>query len=296
MDRTGADMNLMDDRRESLDAVRARLADRGLLRRTPDPEPAGEAEPAESPYEGRHFAKPRLPSLFSQPAPEQPAPAAREDWDVESQGGNAVEQSCPRCSRSRLWPADVTRFRCDHCDRAWRWAACDSCRAIGLAQERLESWQCRGCGAYTRSWWRTASAQRDARGIVARLRQVALERERAAAAVAARRRRRRLRIVLVVVTVTGGLVLAGLRLAQPTKAAGTAVACEHFDRLRGGLANGTLTGGALAGELVTLADEAGSAEAPVRAAVAEVAAAGDPAGAPFLVASTRLTDACAAAG
>lgn len=271
---------------QSIEAIRARLAARGLVVQgpavlVPDAPPRAERpvvlDDVLAEAEGEHH----------------PNAVAEDDWDVATEGGPLVSVACPQCRGTQLTALDITRFRCRSCERAWRWAVCERCDEVGFAIERQESWRCK-CGHFTRSWWRTDVARRDALVVVARRRDLAARTEREV--VRAGMRKRRGVIVggaLVGLVLVLGFVLS-VRAGDQTPAAGTAETCRQFERLRADLGSGTLSADELAASLAAMADAAGVADPAVRDAALELAAVGSPSKAAFLIAQTNLADACTA--
>lgn len=270
---------------ESIEAIRARLAARGLLVQGPAivvprcerPEKAVVLDDVLAEAEG---------DLHPNAVPE-------DDWDMPSDGGPLVEVRCPQCRGTQKTPVDVTRFRCLTCQRAWRWAVCNGCDELAFTVERQESWRC-GCGHFSRSWWRTDTAHRDGLIVVARRRDLAAQAERAK--VKAGMRKRRWKIIAFAVV---GLVLVlgfvvKVRTGETTPAAGTAETCRLFGHLRSDLGSGTLTGEELEVSLEALGDAASIADPAIHDSALELVAVGSPNKAAFLVAQTNLADACTA--
>lgn len=271
-----------------IDEVRARLAARGLLATGP-----AIVVPKEPRPEGDDAVTPLVPWT---PAPaeddgEHWSQTAEDDWDIEP-GGAEVAVRCPGCREVRSRQLEATRLPCTTCDRTWRWAVCTGCDVLALTLERQESWRCVGCGHFTRSWWRTPSYARDAMQVVSRRKHQAMLDERARVRAGIRKRRWKLVAVGVVAALAAAGFVVGIRMAEPSTARGTAVACAHVDRLRSGLASGTLTPDQLDAELDELQRESQGADPRVAGAVVDLQAAGAPGTASFLVARTALADAC----
>ena len=264
-----------------VEAARARLAARGLLQTQPTvlvPKEERRPSAAEPSEEG---ATPDQ----SEPQPRHWAAAIEDTWDVEP-GGAEVTVPCPRCRKDVRGPIESTRFVCAPCDRAWRWATCGSCDALTLTVERQESWRCASCGQFTRSWWRTPAARRDAAHVVARRKHEAVQAEKALVRAGMRKRRWKLVAFAVVAsTITAGAVLA-VRATEPSAATGTDAVCARVARL------GPSIGDHLATELPALEAEAAGAAPEVAEAVEGLRVAGPPGSASFLVARTALIDAC----
>ncbi len=270
---------------DSIAAIRARLAARGLV----------VGGPAVIVPNG---VRPERPVVLDDVLAEaegdhHPNAVPEDDWDVVSEGGQLVSVRCPQCNGTQLTPIDVTRFRCAACERAWRWAVCESCDEVGFAVERQESWRCR-CSHFTRAWWRTDVARREAHVIVARRRDLTAQADRAL--VRAGMRKRRWKIIAGGVA---GLLLvlvfvASVRSGEKGPAVGTAETCRQFERLRSDLGSGTLDAAELDASLARLADAASIADTPVHDAATQLAAVGSPSKAAFLIAQTDLADACTA--
>ncbi|MBW3650988.1 MAG: hypothetical protein KY458_10510 [Actinobacteria bacterium] len=274
----------------SVEALRARLAARGLVRTepsvrirevTPDqPRPA-----------------PAALATWTEPAPEaeEAEAGAAEALEPEPDGPRAPVR-CPTCRGTTQVAVAATGFRCPSCDRVWRWAICDGCDDLALTVARQESWRCGACGHHTRSWWRTGTAARERAQVQERRREDAARRERERAMAAARRRRWKLvaaGVFLVVVTagIAGVVTLAG----GGSPAEHSRAACSRYERVRTQIVNGTLSAPAAAAELAEVRELANAADPDVAAAAAELAAAGRPGTAKYLIASTKMSDACAAA-
>ena len=271
---------------DTIDTVRARLAQRGLVVTGPAiVVPRGD--------------RPERPVVFDDVLVEaegdhHPNAVPEDDWDMASEGGTPVSVRCPQCRGTQQTPVDVTRFRCVTCERAWRWAVCDGCDTLNFTVERQESWPC-GCGHHTRSWWRTATAARDAFAVVARRKDAVAQAARAEVQAGMRRRRWKLvlgaGVGLLAVLVFVGLVRANEGSAVAT---GTNEACRQFGLLRSDLGSGTLSGAELEERLAALALAAEGGAPAVQEASIELKAIGQPTKAAFLIAQTKLADACAA--
>lgn len=275
----------------SIEALRARLAARGLVRTqpsvrirevTPDqPRPA-----------------PAAPVEWAAPAPPSEDDDLTEAKALEPEDdGPRTAVRCPTCRSTTQVAVSATGFQCSNCDRVWRWAICGACNDLALTVARQESWRCGACGNHTRSWWRTGTAARE-RGLVQdRRRDEAARRERERVLAAARRRRWKLIVAGIVVVLlaaaVAGVVTLGGRTAPGDH---SRAACNRYERFRTQVANGTLSGPAVAAEMAEIRQLATEADPDVAAAAAELAAAGPPGTAKFLIASTEMADACAAAG
>jgi hypothetical protein len=274
-----------DERGETIDEVRERLAARGLLRTGPAIQVPKEPRPE------RDEEQPRLITFSNDVLQEA---ETDDEWDVEA-GRGTTKVRCPGCREVRTWPADVTRFRCDLCDRAYRWAICGGCDDLVLTIERQESWRCK-CGAFTRSWWRTPSRQHDAAAIVGRRRHLAVIEERKLVRAGMRKRRWK----IVTFAVVGLVLVLGMvvyvRFANPSAALGTRATCSSVERLRSDLASGNISRTEYKDRMRTILNESNGVDPEVAAAVVELDAAGEPGTTTFLVAQTNLGDACERAG
>jgi hypothetical protein len=273
---------------QGIDAVRARLAARGLLQTGPAILVPKEPRPDRPVW--------IEPAIDDGDERTHPLDVAEDEWDVKPEGSGYAIQPCPQCRGTRSWPVDVTRFRCHICERAWRWAVCQSCEGLSFTIERQESWRCR-CGQLNRAWWRTDAAQRDklAQGVVVRRRDAAAAAERARVRAGMRKRRWKLIAGAVVGVLLVAVFVIAVRAAEPTQAGGTSATCAHFGRLRANLASGTVGASELSTQLDQLKVESASATPAVQKAVVDLVAAGHPSRTAFLAAQTSLADACAAA-
>jgi hypothetical protein len=290
--------DLVGDAGADIEEVRARLAARGLLATRPaivvPKEPRPEGAEVEAPLVP--WARPSASGDGGEGPGGAPhwSESAADGWDVEP-GGAEVRVRCPGCRTVASRHLESTRLPCESCDRTWRWAVCAGCDALALTLERQESWRCGACGHFTRSWWRTPSYAREATQVVARRRHQAMVDERARVRAGIRKRRWKLIALGAAAAVTAIAVVVGVRVAEPSSAHGTAVACAHAERLGSDVASGTLTPDELDAELEELQRESQSADRRVSDAVVELRAAGRPGTAPFLTARTALADACLAA-
>lgn len=272
-----------DASRESLAAVRSRLAERGLLVTGPA---------ILVPKEVRSDEPVLLDDVLEEPdGVRHPNAAPADEWDLSSQGARVVAVRCPQCQGTQPIPLDVTRFRCHSCERAWRWAVCLGCDELGFAVERQESWRC-GCGRLSRSWWRTDTAARDAAIVVARRVDVAVRAEKAH--VQAGMRRRRWKIVAGAVAGVSAVLafVTVVRATEPTSATGNEEACRLFERFRADAATGTIPVSEQRERLAELAAASAGADPEVRDPALDLAAIGEPQRPAFLVAQTRLADGC----
>jgi len=217
------------------------------------------------------------------------------EWDVAPQSNVLVPVRCPGCGIDQHWPGDVTRLRCHVCKHSWRWAICERCGELRRPPEQQEVWRCSKCGNYTRAWWRTATAARDAVAVVARRQQLLAAAQRESAATVRRRRLRLAAVALVVSVAIGALAAVAVLGGDSGPVTGAEETCRQFARLRSDLGSGTLDAADLAARLASLQAASAGADPSVVSAVAELAAVGRPSDAGFLVAQTKLADACTAA-
>jgi hypothetical protein len=279
---------------EDLEAIRARLAARGLVRTEPSVrirDIAGgrpEAPPAAiTPVKGDPFEP--------APSPEDAVGDDAEALDPEPFGPSALTR-CPSCRTTQQVAVDATGYRCGNCDKVWRWGVCTSCSHLSLTIARQESWRCTDCGAYSRSWWRTATAPREAQQVVARKRADAAEREHQRILAVARRRRWKLiagGVVVVLLAGVSALIFSSTDASSPAEQ--TRATCASWTRLKSDIANGALTPAELDVAVSDLATQAEEATPDVQLAADRLVDAGRPGQATFLVASTELSDACATA-
>lgn len=278
---------------EDLDAIRARLAARGLVRTEPSVRirdiAGGRPDTAPAPIapsKGDPFEPP--------PAPEESVSDDAETLEPEPFGPTSTVR-CPSCRTTQQVAVDATGYKCGNCDKVWRWGVCTSCSHLSLTMARQESWRCTDCGAYSRSWWRTVTAPREAQEVTRRKRALAAEQERQRVLAIARRRRWKLILAGVVVVLLAGasaLIFQSSDTSSPVEQ--TRVTCANWTRLKSDIANGALTPVELDTALADLAAGAELAQPDVQLAADNLAAAGRPGQATFLVASTQLSDACAA--
>ena len=263
-----------------LEAIKARLAARGLL---------ATRSQIIVPKEPRPEAAVATTTTFTTDLHDD-VESELDQWDVEP-GREEAPVRCPQCRDMFIRPLEATRFFCPACERGWRWATCTSCDALSFPLERQESWRC-GCGAFNRSWWRTASARRDAIHVVARRKHAAVEQARKEVREGMRRRRWKLIALAVWAAVIAVALPIGVRMAQDD-GGGTTATCAHWMRLRPAIANGTIVGRELDAEIDGLVDLAASADGAVQIAATGLAAA--PVGsAAFLAARAELSNACEA--
>lgn len=277
----------------SPEALRARLAARGLLRTEPSvrirevvpDRPRPRSEPAIEPS----WTEPRDPD---DPGSEAEAEALEPD-----PGGSRAPVRCPTCREQTSVAVAATGFACPSCARVWRWAICGGCKGLALTLARQEAWRCGACGHHTRSWWRTETAARERVEVQERRQVDAARRERERVLAAARRRRWKLIVAGVLLVVVAAAIAGVVTISgQGSPADHRRAACNRFERLRTQVTNGTLRGAEVDAELAEIRALATEADPDVATAAARLAAAGRPGTARFLIASTEMADACAAAG
>lgn len=275
-----------------LDAIRARLTARGLVITAPPVRirdvagPPPEAQPSIDPDIAR-----RLQPLAE---PENVVGDDAEALDPEPYGPT-VGVRCPACRTTQKVAADATGYKCADCDKVWRWAVCSRCDHLALTIARQESWRCADCGGYSRSWWRTAGARPEAQRVTSRKRTEAAEREHRRILAVARRRRWKLIVGgIAVVMLAGGSALIFSETDVASPADESRAACATYTGLKSALANGAITAPDLREQLAALAKSAEAATPDVQLAAVGLAKSGRPGDATFLVASTQLSDACAA--
>lgn len=271
---------------ETIDDIRARLAARGLLATSPRIEVPKEPRPEGAETAPLSTFAPTLPD----DGEEHWADNDADEWDVEP-GSEEVTVRCPQCREVYFRPLESTRFACPTCDRAWRFAICEGCDVIAFTMERQESWRCGSCGHQSRSWWRTPTAPKTAIDVVARRKHQAIEEERRLIRAGMKKRRWKLIALAVWAAVIAIGVVVGVRMAEPSSATGSSVACRHFSDIRSALASGTLDRAGLDRELEALHTEAQGADDTIQKAVIDLRAA-TPGTSGFLVARTTLADAC----
>lgn len=271
-----------------VEAARARLRARGLLADGPT------APLPDTP----HAPHPTRPVLLDDVLAESDGlqrAAPGDEWDVASASSTLVSVSCPACRVDQQVPGDVTRFRCTTCDRAWRWAICEQCDEVGFPLERQETWRCTDCGHYTRSWWRTSTAAREALAVVTRRRDIVARSERLQATAARRRHTRVVAVAVLIAALIAGGAAVAVTGGSSGPVTGTAETCRQFAKLRADLGSGTLDGAELDASLQALQAASAGAEPAVASGTAALVAVGRPSKAAFLVAQTELADACTAA-
>ena len=273
----------------SPEALRARLAARGLLRT----EPSVRIREV-SPGQPRPAPAPAVEPTWTEPAPEgDDAGADAEALEPEPDGPRAPVR-CPTCRDVNSVAVAATGFACPNCRRVWRWAVCGGCKELALTVARQESWRCGTCGHLNRSWWRTETAARDRVQVQERRQEEAARRERERVLALARRRRWKIIVaglLLVLATAAGAVVVTVGGSSSPAEH--SRAACNRFERLRTQIANGTLRGAEVDAEIGEIRQLANEADPDVAAGAAQLAAAGRPGTARFLIASTEMADACA---
>lgn len=274
-----------------VDAVKARLAARGLVRT--------EKSVRIRDIAGGRPDAPAHPIVPSKGVPFEPEASSEGSVDDDAEAlepepfGPTAPIRCPSCRTTQSVAVDATGYACGNCDKVWRWAACSSCDHLSLTIARQESWRCTGCGAYSRSWWRTATASREAQEVLRRKRVEAAERERQRILAIARRRRWKLiasGVVVVLLAGASALIFSSSQASSPAEQA--RATCSEWTRLKSEIANGALTPVEIEVALADLATDAESADPEVQLAVDRLAGAGGPGQAAYLVASTELSDAC----
>lgn len=265
-----------------LDEVRARLAERGLLREESHKVESSVADLDRAARPAPVIPKPQRPKV--RPADE------RDDLGVVTIG-------CPACAHRQPAPVEETRFRCDGCRIRWVWAICSSCRTLAVVDDDVPSWSCPTCDGSNRSWWHL-DERNEAVKVSAERRHLARDREEQRARAGVRRRARKLigsLAALVVVVLGAVLVVSVSGGPTPEEAAGSI--CRQFTTLRSEISNGAISKSAMRGMLGDLQEEAKSATADLQSAAAlAVDTAGDPGSSQFKQAMTEVEDACAAAG
>lgn len=278
----------------SIDAIRRRLAERGLL--VQGPAIVVPKEPRPDRDDGRPVEKAFVfDDVLAEAEGElHPNAVPEDDWDLASVSDDWVDVRCPQCRGTQHTPVDVTRFRCHTCQRAWRWAICKGCDSVTFTVERQESWRCR-CGHTNRAWWRTDVAARDAAVVVARRKDLAAQAERERVRAGMRTRRWKILTGAVVGLIAVLIFVAVVRAGERQPAAGTAETCRLFRVLKSDLGSGTLDLSQLDARLSRMTEASAIADDAVRTATADLVAAGGPNKVAFLVAETKLADACDAA-
>lgn len=272
---------------DDIDAIRARLAERGLVRQQPAVrirELAGEAP-----------ARP-VPET---PPPDNPAPVVVPDEAEEIEReppGPTSAVSCPSCRSSQQVSTGASGYRCLSCSKVWRWAICSHCAELSMTQARQESWRCSHCSDYSRSWWRTADGRREAPTVVLRRQSDEARRRRAAAQERARRRRWKVvaaGVVLIAATAAWALVVSD-RSVPATERGPTGAVCSTASELRSSFASGSVGPADVRVALDDLARAAVEATPEVRVAAQRWAASGQPGDETFTAAQDDLANACLA--
>lgn len=199
---------------------------------------------------------------------------------------------CPTCAGIQDVPATAVGYTCTLCCSDWQWAVCLGCARLELALAGQESWRCTRCSRYTRSWWRSTTADQEGRCVAALRLGRRLERTRARD-VAPRRRRRR---AAAMATGSAVVVLAAAALLTAVGGASTEdhdrAACAAFGDARSTIANGGLRDDEISRALAGVRAEAVQGSPAITAAVEQLVAAGRPGTAAFLVAQTRVVRVC----
>jgi hypothetical protein len=98
--------------------------------------------------------------------------------------------------------------------------------------------------------------------------------------------------LVVLLAVVALVMVAGAGASSPAEH--SRLACDRFVSFKSSAANGTMTAAAIDAELDRIATMAAEATPAVRGAATKLASSGRPGQAVFLVASTEMSDACAA--
>ena len=202
--------------------------------------------------------------------------------------------TCPVCSAVQPVETSAVRYACNLCTRSWVWGCCGGCARLQLVPADEESWPCARCHRYTRSWWRSTTADEDARRIVRRRHEQRTGRA-LASQVAPRRRRRRAGVVAAgVVAVLGAGILTVSSMSRVSVEDHDRAACNAFAEARSAAANGeAVRDGAAERSWTALRAEASLGSPEVAAAVRDLSGAGRPGTSAFLVAQTKLVQLCA---
>jgi hypothetical protein len=266
--------------------LRARLAERGLLREQPAVrirEVAGEAPPRP------------LPDLEPVASTESPiVPDDAEELEPEPPGPT-VTVRCRGCRSTQEVAATTSGYRCRSCSKTWRWAICAHCDVLTLTLARQESWRCAGCGEYSRSWWRTPDGRRQSPTIGQRRQDDEVRRQRAAAYERARNRRWKLvatGVVMIAATVTWSVLLSD-RSVRPTERGPSGRVCSTAADLRTSFGSETVSPAEVRASLDDLAATANDAIPEVRLAAQRWAASGLPGDKTFEAAAKDVARACA---
>ncbi len=283
-----------DETTSDFDTLRARLTARGLVRTEPSVRIRDVAGPApEAPHTRIAVYKGIVNSDTEAPV-DTSAPGDVDAIEAEPFGPTVLTR-CPSCRTTQQVAIEATGYHCRNCDRKWRWGICSSCSHLSLTIARQESWRCTDCGAYSRSWWRTDTATRESQEVTQRKRADAAKREHERVHAVAKRRRWKVILAGVVIIALAGLSALVFSSADTSSAAEqTRATCASWSRLKSDIANGALSAPELRADLTELAASADLADPDVQLAADRVTTAGLPGDATFLVASTALSDACAA--
>jgi hypothetical protein len=274
---------------EDLASLKARLAARGLLRDQPSiniREVAGDApgrvvafEPEPIFTTGRQIVDDDLGDP-EELEPEQPGPTTK--------------LRCPGCRTPQEVHDNATGYRCTSCAKVWRWATCSGCHALNLTIARQESWRCNGCGAYTRSWWRTPTRAAEHRRVAeARVTDAAERRRREAYEKARRRRWKLLSAGAAAIIATSIATISFARGAEPVVDRGaTGQVCDAFGEIQNDISGGAPLA-TIRASIDALAADSVDAIDRVRIPAQELAGAGQPGDKPFDDAAAKLGRACA---
>ena len=271
---------------DDIAAIRARLAERGLVRRN--------AAPRIRELTGDVTRRPAPPT----PATDEPVrlvvPEDAEELEPEPPGPTSAV-SCPGCRSSQQVSAGASGYRCLGCNKVWRWAICGHCGELALALARQESWRCSPCGDYSRSWWRTADGRREAPTVIMRRQADEARRQRERAL--ERARARRWKVLLAGVTLIAATAVWALAVSDgnvpETERGATGAVCTRASELRSTFGAGAEPADVRVA-LDELAAQAIDAIPEVRVAAQQWAASGQPGDETFDAAQKQLVAACAA--
>ena len=274
---------------DDIAVLRARLAERGLVRQEPAVrirETAGDA-PRPVPEPLPPAAEASVPVMVPDDAEElEPEPA-----------GPTVETRCPSCRSSQQVSTGAAGYRCVSCTKAWRWAICTHCAELSLTLARQESWRCTPCGDYSRSWWRTIDGRSEAPNVV--LRRQSDEARRQREATYERARKRRWKIVLVgtlLIGATGAWAVGFSDRGVPATEKGpTGAVCSTAAELSATFSSPGTAPGEVRESLDALARAATEAIPEVEVAAQQWAASGLPGDETFAAAERQLRAACTSA-
>lgn len=288
------------------EAVRARLAARGMVRTRPAVRIRDVAASPPRPSLDRELVEAAQAAETAQAAQADDANGPETGGDLlgvalddaeilePDPGGPRATVACLTCRATQEVALGATGYRCRSCTRVWRWAVCESCDELAVTLARQESWRCRSCGAATRSWWRTPVAGRRAFEVADRRRVDAAGARRTRVAGTVRRQRGRVIAGVVLVVLVGAFVLLAGRVGTggDAETGARAETCGAYRELAGDLAGGGLSPGALRARLEELADGAAGADDAVRIGAERLAASGRPGDPAFEEAKAALDRLC----